>query len=287
MPGTPGSIIDITGRIMAEELGKILGVKLVPINKPGASFTLGTDFVVRSKPDGYTISYTNSGGIISARVAKPEVVPYEIDDLVPLGLHLFFPMGIAVQASSPYKTFKDLVDYAKKNPGAVTMSTSGKFSSAFYVMKMIEQAAGIKLTQVPYKGGKSVIAAILGGHVVACCDAGLKFTPHVKAGKLRILLASKRMPGFPDVPIPKELGYDVDVFSPWFAFYVPKGTPEEVKKVLIPAIKKAINEPVSKAKIEKMGFMVDYQPPEALGEIVPRQYKELKAIMDMVRSQQK
>ncbi len=287
IPGTPGSIIDITGRIVAEEMTKILGQKVVPMDKPGASFTLGTDFVVRSKPDGYTLSYTNSSGLVSARVAKPEIVPYGPDDLVPLGLHLYFPMGFAVQASSPWKTFKDMVDYAKKNPGAIRISTSGKFSSAFYIIKMIESAAGIKLTQVPYKGGKAVIAAILGGHVDACVDAGLKFTPHVKAGKLRILLASKRMRELPDVPTPQEVGYNVDIFSPWFAFYAPKGTPEEVKKVLISAIKKAINEPVSKAKIEKMGFLVDYGTPEELENLIPKQYKELKSIMDEARAREK
>jgi tripartite-type tricarboxylate transporter receptor subunit TctC len=287
IPGTPGSIIDITGRIVAEEMTKILGQKVVPMDKPGGSFTLGTDFVVRSKPDGYTLSYTNSSGMVSARVAKPEIVPYGPDDLVPLGLHLYFPMGFAVQASSPWKTFEQLVEYAKKNPGAIRLSTSGKFSSAFYIMKMIESAAGIKMTQVPYKGGKAVIAAILGGHVEACIDAGLKFTPHVKAGKLRILLASKRMKALPDVPTPQELGYNIDIFSPWFAFYAPKGTPEEVTKVLISAIKKAINEPESKAKIEKMGFLVDYGTPDELEKLIPKQYKELKLIMDEARAREK
>ena len=287
IPGTPGSIIDITGRIMAEELTKILGQKMVPMDKPGASFTLGTDFVARSTPDGYTLLYTNSSGMVSARVAQPETVPYKTEDLVPLGIHLYFPMGFAVQASSPWKTFGELVDYAKKNPGAIRISTSGKFSSAFYIIKMLESAAGIKFTQVPYKGGQAVIAAILGGHVEACIDAGLKFTPHVKAGKLRILLASKRMKELPDVPTPQEVGYDVDIFSPWFAFYAPKGTPEEVIKVLVPAIKKAVNEPESKAKIEKMGFLVDYGTPEELEKLVPKQYKELNAIMDEVRAREK
>ena len=100
-------------------------------------------------------------------------------------------------------------------------------------------------------------------------------------------MASKKMKDPPEVPTHRDLDFNVEIPSPFFAFYDPAGVPEEVKQTLIPAIKKAINEPKSKAKIEKMGFMVDYQPPEALGEIVPRQYKELKAIMDKVRAQQK
>jgi len=104
IPGTPGSIIDVTGRIIAEDLSQILGVKVVPMDKPGASFTLGTDFVARSKPDGYTLVYTNTPALVHARAAEPETVPYDPDkDLEPLGCHLFFPIGLAVQADSPWK----------------------------------------------------------------------------------------------------------------------------------------------------------------------------------------
>ena len=288
MPGTPGSIIDITGRILAEELGKILGVKMVPMNKPGGTFTLGTDFVVRSKPDGYTLAYTNSPGLVNARIAQPEIVPYDpAKDLEPLGLHLFFPMGLAVQASSPWKTFDELIAYAKKNPGKLRVSTSGKYPAGFFVMKIIESLAGIKFTQVPYKGGKAVVTALLGGHVEVCMDAGLKFTPHVKAGKLRILMATKKMKDFPDVPTHQECGYNVDIPSPWFAFCAPKGIPEDVKKTLVPAIKKAINEPKSKAKIEKLGFLVEYGTPEDLRNIIQEHYKKLSEIMKQAKAAEK
>ena len=288
IPGTAGSIIDITGRIIGEELGKILGVKVVPMDKPGATFTLGTDFVARSKPDGYTLSYTNSGALVNVRAVKPEIVPYDVDkDLVPLGLHLFLALGVGVQASSPWKTFQDLADYAKKNPGKLTGSTSGKYPSAFFLMKILESSAGVNVTQVPYKGGKAVIAALLGGHVDTAFDAGMKFTPHVKADKLRVLLLTKKMQDFPDVPTPRDLGYNFDIPSPLFAFYAPAGIPEEVKQVLIPAIKKAVNEPVSKAKIEKMGFVVNYGTPAELNKVVADQFKEMSTIMERVRAQTK
>ncbi|MFH1489223.1 MAG: tripartite tricarboxylate transporter substrate binding protein [Pseudomonadota bacterium] len=280
IPGTPGSIIDITGRIIAEELTKILGVKWVSMNKPGGSFTLGTDYVVRSKPDGYTIAYLNSSSVVTARAAKPETVPYDPDkDLEPLGCHLFFPMGLAVRADSPWKTFKELVDYAKKNPGKIRLSTSGKFSSAFFIMKILQTETGAKLTQVPYKGGTAVLTALLGGHVEACIDAAVKFTPHVKAGKMRILMATKPMKDFPDVKTSRGLGYNIDFPSPWFAFYAPKNIPDEVKNALVPAIKKAIEEPVSKAKIEKMGFVVEYAPPADLIKMVAKEYKDASEIM--------
>lgn len=286
IPGTPGSIVDIVGRIMAVDLTKILGVQVVPMDKPGGSFTLGTDFVVRSKPDGYTITYTNSVAVATVKAASPKTVPYDPDkDLVPLGLHLFFPLAIAVQADSPWKTFGDLLEYAKKNPGKLRVSTSGKHSNAFFILKILESKLGLKLTQVPYKGGSSVIVALLGGHVEVCCDAAMKFTEHVKAGKLRILTVTKKMKIFPDVKTPREMGYNVDLPSSWFAVYAPAGIPKAVKQTLVAAVKKAIEEPDSKAKIEKMGYVVEYGTPTELRKLALHDYKQAVEIMKQYGSQ--
>lgn len=280
IPGTPGSIVDIAGRIMAEDLTKILGVTVVCVDKPGGSFTLGTDFVVRSKPDGYTITYTNSAAVATVKAASPETVPYDPGkDLVPLGLHLFFPLALAVQADSPWKTFGDLLEYARKNPGKLRVSTSGKHSTAFFVLKILESGLGLKMTQVPYKGGSSVITALLGGHVEVSCDAAVKFTPHVKAGKLRILTVTKKVKDSPDLKTPRDMGYDVDLPSAWFAFYAPAGIPEQVKQTLVAAIKKAIDEPASTAKLEKLGFVVEYGTPAELKALALQDYKKAVEMM--------
>ncbi|MCJ7783689.1 MAG: hypothetical protein MUP41_07120, partial [Desulfobacterales bacterium] len=104
IPGAAGSILDIAGRILSEDLGKLLGQQVIPVAKPGGGFTLGTDAVARSKKDGYTLAYTNSPAIVYARILNPETVPYDPDkDLEPLGLHLFISTAIAVQASAPWK----------------------------------------------------------------------------------------------------------------------------------------------------------------------------------------
>ena len=283
IPGTPGSIIDVTGRIIANDLSQILGVKVVPMDKPGASFTLGTDFVARSKPDGYTIVYTNTPALVHARAAEPETVPYDPDkDLEPLGLHLFFPVGLAVKADSPWKNFNELVEYARQNPGKIRCSTSGKYAASFFVMKMVESEAGIKFTQVPYKGGQAVVTALLGGHVESSFDATMKFTPHMKAGKLRILLTTKKMRDFPEIPTPQELGYKLELPSVFFAFYGPVGMPAEVKETLVKAIKKAVEIPESKEKIEKLGFVVEYRSPEQLKKMVDQEYKDAYEIMEKV-----
>ena len=274
IPGTPGSIIDITGRVLAEDMGKILGAQFVPMNKPGGGFTLGTDFVVRSKKDGYTLSYTNNPAIVYSRILSPDTVPYVPDrDLEPLGLHLFFPHALAVQASAPWKTFGELVDYAKKNPDQVRCSTPGIGSTTHFHLEILQSLTGAKFNHIPFKSGESVITALLGGHVEMTFDAVSKIAPHVESGKMRMLLVTMKSPVFPAIPTLRELGYKQDLAISWFAMYGPVGMPEEVKKTLIPAIQKAVNIPESKAKIEKLYFIVDYKSPAEQKKLAAEEYE--------------
>ena len=283
IPGAAGSILDIAGRLTGEELAKILGTQLVPVAKPGAGFTLGTDFVVRSKKDGYTLAYTNSASIVFTRVVNPETVPYDPDkDLDPLGLHLFFPNAIAVQATAPWKTFGELLDYGKKNPEKIRVSTTGIGSTSHFNLQLIESMSGAQFTHVPFKGGESVITALLGGHVEMTFDAVSKIKPHVDAGKMRILLVTSKVPDLPNVPTITELGFKQEMFTSWFGMYGPAGLPEEVRKVLIPAVEKAVKNPELKAKIEKMDFVVQYKSPADQRKLAIDEYERGVAIAKKV-----
>lgn len=274
VPLPPGSIMDTAARMLAEDLGRILGVKVVVINKPGASLTVGTDFVARSKKDGYTVLYTATSGVIYSRVTNPETVPYDPDkDLEPLGLHLFLPLAIAVQASSPWKTFADFVDHARKNPQKIRFGTNGQGTIDHFNMGIIESLTGAEFTHVPFKGGEATNLAVLGGHVEAICHASSQVIPHVEAGKLRVLLVSRKLPSHPDLPTITELGYKQGLLSSWFALYAPAGIPEGVKGVLVPAIKKAINDPDVTAKLIKLGNVVDYKSPEEQRAIAREDYR--------------
>jgi tripartite-type tricarboxylate transporter receptor subunit TctC len=283
IPGTPGSIIDITGRLLAEELGKTLGQPFIPVNKPGGGFTVGTDLASKSKKDGYTLVYTNNPAIIYSRVLNPESVGYDPDkDLDPLGLHLFFAHNLACQASSPWKTFKELIEYAKANPGKLRVSTPGIGSTVHFHLEIIQSLTGAQFTHVPFKSGEAVITALLGGHVELTFDAVSKIKPHTEAGKFRMLLTSYKMPEFPNIPTIQELGYKQQLPASWFAMYGPSGMPEDVKKVLIPAIEKTIKNPELKAKIEKLEFIVDYRPPAEQKKIAQEEYDTALAIAKRV-----
>ena len=274
IPLVPGSALDINGRLFAEEFGKVLGTQVVPMNKPGASLTLGTDAVVKSKKDGYTLAYTNTSAIVYARVLSPEIVPYDpVMDLEPLGLHCFFPLTGAVQEGAPWKTFPELIAYAKKNPGKLRVATHGQGSIDHFNLEIIQSLTGAQFTHVPFKGGQQVITALLGGHVEVIFDALSQVLPHVEGGKMRILLITHKTTDFPNLPTLPELGYKQDLLSAWFALFGPAGTPEEVKKVLVPAIEKVVMNQELKTKIEKMGFIVNYRPPAELKKLMVEDYQ--------------
>jgi len=274
IPNVPGSIMDVTARALADELGKILGTQIIATNKPGAGTVVGTEAMAKSKKDGYTLAYTSNAGMVYARVLNPETVPFDPDrDLEPLGLHLYFPNAISLQASSPWKTFNELVDYAKKNPGKIRVGTMGMGSPSHFSLEVVQSLTGAQFTHIPFKGGEFVITGLLGGHVETTFDSVVKIIPHVESGKARVLLLTGKMPAFPNFPTMTELGYKQDLFSSWFAMHGPAGMPEEVKKVLIPAIEKAIKNPELKAKIEQMYFVVNYKSPTELKKMIAEEYE--------------
>jgi len=273
IPYVAGATGDITARMLAEELEKILGTKIIPLNKPGASAVLGTDAVVRAKKDGYTLLYAGASALIYAPVSNPEIVHYDpFKDLEPLGFHYFFPQTITVRSDAPWKTFPELVGYAKKNPGKLRVSTIGVGSTPHFILEMVMSITGIQMTHVPFEGGETVMTALLGGHVEVTCDGFAKVKPHADAGKMRVLLITNKMLAFPEIPTITELGYKQSLFATWFALYSPSGIPEEVRKILVPAIEKAVH--LTKPRIEKMGSLVEYKPPAELQKMTEEDYKK-------------
>jgi tripartite-type tricarboxylate transporter receptor subunit TctC len=279
IPMGPGTATDVHGRIIAEELKRILKTEFVVVNKPGASMTIGTDFVVKSRKDGYTIAYVPTTAI-TAKAVEPEVVPYDpIKDLEPLGLHAFFPVVIAVQEDAPWKTLKEFVDDAKKNPGKIRISTPGLQTHSSINIVIIETLTGAQYTLVPFKEGAQAITSLLGGHVEATSFSFTPLIPHVHSKKIRILLTSKKMSDYPNVPTIDELGYRRELTTPWFAMYAPAGIPEEVKKILVPAIKEAIHHPDVIERVNKIGgSVIDYKSPEELKKIMIEDLKSFSEI---------
>lgn len=278
IPGTAGSLVDIAGRLVAEQMSSILGVPVICVNKPGAAFTLGTDFVAKSRKDGYTIAYTTSSAIVFSRVMNPETVPYDPDrDLDPLGFHMYLPNGVQVRSDSPWKTFKQLIDDAKENPGKIRVGTPGIGSSSHLNVEIMQTATGAQFTHVPFKGGTSTVTAVLGKHIEFNVDALIQNMPHIKSGEMRTLLVTNKVPLFPQYPTLADLGYKNSLVTSWYGLYGPAGMSEEARKVLVPAIEKAINNPSVKAKTEEMLFVTNYLDPAKQKKTVSDEYAQILA----------
>lgn len=275
----PGDASDITARLLVDELNKILNVPVVPLNKPGAASTLATDFVVKSKKDGYTLLYGNTSGTVYAKASNPENVPYDpVKDLEPLGLHVFFPDAISIQAESPWKNFSEVIDYALKNPGKFRCGTMGVGSIGHFRLEIIKSLTGADTTMIPFKGAMPAVTALLGGHIESAFVAVSLVRPHYESGKLKGILVDQKVADLPNIPTLQQLGYSRDLPSAWFGLFAPAGVPEEVKKVLIPAIEKAIKNPELEAKVQKLGFIAQYKSPTELRKLITRDYQEARSI---------
>ncbi len=272
IPMAPGDTVDISGRAIATEMAKILKTPIVPVNKAGGGSTLGANFVVRSKKDGYTILFANSN-IYYAHAINPDTVPYHpLTDLEPLCLAVSVPLTIPVRAESPWKTFQELMAYMKQNPGKVRGSSTGIGSVGHFNFEVIRIETGNTITMIPFKGASPAMAALLGGHVETSTLSLSLIAPNVHAGKVRLLLISQKVPEFPDVPTLKQLGYKQDIMPVRFAFYVPAGLPDAVKKVLISAIEKATQAPDVMAAIKNMGAVEDFAPGEQFKKMLAEEY---------------
>jgi tripartite-type tricarboxylate transporter receptor subunit TctC len=279
IPGAPGDAGDIAGRLLMEELTKILKTPIVAVNKPGGAAAVGTDFVAKSKKDGYTLLYGITAGTIYSPALSPETIPYEpTRDLEPLGFHAFFPCIFSVQSEAPWKNFPEVIDYAKSNPGKFRCSTLGVGSINHFQLEIIKSLTNADITMIPFKGASPAVTGLLGGHVEATFVALAVSEAHQRSGKLRGILLDRKVADLPDIPTLRELGYMRDLPSPWAGVYGPAGMSEEAKKVLIPAIEKAIKNADVMSRMQKMWFLPSYKPPAEHRSLWVEDYENAKTL---------
>ena len=241
--------------------------------------TIGTDSVVKAKKDGYTILLTTNAALVSNRILNPETASYDpLKDLTPLGLSTRTPILLAVRQDAPYKTFGELVEFAKKNPGKLRVGTVGPGSAGHLNIEMINSLTGAGLTMVPFKGGAPGITAVLGGHVEGVAFSLGALSSHLKSGALRGIVISSHFPDHAEIPTLPQLGYRQNLLGVWFGFFAPAGVPGEVTKALVPAIEKAVKEPAVASKLANLGIVQDYQPPEKLVAEIREEHQTIEDI---------
>jgi tripartite-type tricarboxylate transporter receptor subunit TctC len=222
---------------------------------------------------------TTNAALVSNRILNPETASYDpFKDLTPLGLSTRTPILLAVRQDAPYKTFGELLEFSKKNPGKVRVGTVGPGSAGHLSVEIINSLTGAGLTMVPFKGGAPGITAILGGHVEGVAFSLGALSSHLKSGALRGLVISSGVPDRPEIPTLPQLGHRQNLLGVWFGFFAPAGVPAEVTKVLVPAIEKAVKEPSVAAKLANLGVVQDYQPPDKLVDEIREEQKTVQEI---------
>ncbi|XAH21266.1 tripartite tricarboxylate transporter substrate binding protein [Xylophilus sp. GW821-FHT01B05] len=254
VPYAAGGGADANARLLAQPLSVLLGQPVIVENRPGASGVLAAQAVVQSPADGYTLLFDAFPYAVNAVLRK---LPFDpVKDLVPVSQALNMPNILVVPANAPYKTFKDLVTYARAHPAELNFASYGAGGSAHLAAEMLKRDAGIDWVHVPYKGGAPAITDLLAGQVSAYFANPVSGLSYVKAGKLRALATTgaRRMEALPDVPTVQESGYkDFEVVE-WNGFFAPAGTPQPVIARLAAAVRDATRQPEVKQRMLSLGI---------------------------------
>ena len=266
IPWAAGGATDLIFRALAATTGKHLGKAVVIVNKPGGAGAVGYTEAAQAKPDGYTL--------VSA-ITPLTILPHQVKtaftykDFEPVINVVDDPSMFLVRSDAPWKSLKEFLDFAKKNPDMITIGNSGAGGGVHLVALAFEKAAGVKFNHIPFSGGGPSVTAILGGHINAVSVSPPEGIEHVKAGKLKIiaLFSEKRFELFPDVLTVKEQGVDF-VMGMWRGLAASKGTPPDVIKKLHDAFKQGMEDPVFQKNARDMAVNLRYLGPEAFGKLM-------------------
>jgi tripartite-type tricarboxylate transporter receptor subunit TctC len=270
VPWAAGGGGDLTCRKMADSVSKTLGQAILPVNKPGGGGVIGMTSMLSADPDGYTICHvSHSTAVIIPHVRQ---VSYNTkQDFSWIMAYAEFQFTFSVLADSPYKTLKDLIEDARKNPGKLSYTTGGPLTSQHIFLEYVFSTEKVKLNHVPVGGGIESATQLLGGHVAAALSDMM--VPHIKAGKARPLaiLGGQRIADFLDVPTFYELGYKLE-FPLWMGLMAPKGVHPLILSKFSDAFKKAYDDPSFQRYLTSLYFRPFFKDSESFKTIVFRDY---------------
>ena len=273
VPNPPGGLVDTSARLLSEPLGRVLNETVIVENKPGASGNTAYQFVAKAKPDGYTLLISYSGYHVG-NPALMEKLPWDpLKDFAPIALLTVSTNVIAVHPSIPVNNLKELIAYAKANPGKLNYASQGNGSVSHIGTEIFKQTTAIEMVHVPYKGSGPAIQDVLAGQVQVFITTPPSVMQHVQSGKLKGLAVTgkTRHPSMPNVPTTAEAGLTSFQLESWVALYTPAATPAPVVAKLSEAVKKSLEQAEVKQRADTAGIEVRYLNPQQMDVLLKKE----------------
>jgi tripartite-type tricarboxylate transporter receptor subunit TctC len=270
VPASAGGSTDLMSRAIEKVWPKYAPQPLVIVNKPGGAGVVCTEFVVRSKPDGYTLYFGYGSGhdIVMPHLQKMPYDPYK--DLMPVARISVHSVVVVTGSKSEFNTLKDMIAWAKKENKPITSSVSMRAGAQDIAITGIAKTAGVNIVTVPFAGGADAVTALAGGHVMLGAGHPSEVVPHIKAGRFKALAVAlpQRDPSLPDIPTLKELGINVSTWGSVKGIGAPAGTPKEVVEYLESTFKKICEDPEFKKIMADLDQPIMYQNGAEFGKFL-------------------
>jgi tripartite-type tricarboxylate transporter receptor subunit TctC len=283
VPFAAGGSSDVIARLVGDEMGRALGQRIVMENMGGAGGATALSRAARSEPDGYTIVIGNSGTNAASYTIYSDL-KYTPADFVPIGLVAKTSPMIALKLDFPAKDLKEFVDYAKKNPGKVSLGHAGVGSSNYLICRNFLKASGVDVALVSYRGAGPALNDAMGGQIDGVCDAATSLSGAVQGNKVKALVVAtpQRLPSLPEVPTSAEAGLPAFQAQGWNAIFAPKGTPEPVIARLNEALRTALASEKLQARFKELSSVLpgkDEMTPDFVAKMVPGEIEKYKVLL--------
>lgn len=276
----PGGATDTVARVINPEVQKQLGGSIIVVNKPGASGSVAAKQVSKSRPDGYTLLCVPIQHAIFPAIS--ENPPYSIHDFEPIGRLVTSPNILLTNSNSPWKTFGEAIEYARKNPGKLKVGVAGIGSIGSMIYEIIKRKANVELTILPFNSEIDAMTSVLGGHADLCSNSLGITIAHIKANRLKALAITgqKRNPLLTEVHTLVEIGYSEASFPTFVGMLAPLKVPKDRMGKISKAYEKAITDPEVISSLNKTYYFPDYLPPQEFQKFLVSQYEQFKKIAD-------
>ena len=282
VPYTGGGITDVTTRLVTQKMAAALGQPIVVDNRPGANSILGSDLAAKSAPDGYTLVTVIAGYSANVTLYAGKLPFDPLKDLVPVSLTAIAPLIMTVNPGLPVKNVKELIAYAKANPGKLNFGSSGIGAAAHLTCELFKQTTGVDMVHVPFKGTAPAMQAAMANDIQMLVDTPSSLMPQVRGGKLKALgmFSAKRLPAYPEVPTLAESGGPALESSTWVMFMAPGSTPRDIVNRLSAEAAKALKEPDVRDKLVQSGIEPVGNTPEAARKFLDAEIAKWKKVID-------